>query len=163
MAHINVFLKGFAAMAVVIFSYINQTFSPLFWVLAALIAIDLIINVKHPEKQFEKLGSAAVSLGIPVFIGQNVGQPGFMKYLVVLLCIVYIEVTFPQIRVMLSKLTFSKDPKVQAADAAMVDAVAGKVLAALQKPVQDAANAAKDKLPAEAIAAARGENSPDIK
>lgn len=115
-------VKGIGALLVVWLTYIDKTFSPLFWVLLALVFLDLILNICDEGKQFQKLGSAFVAMGIPTFIANNLGQNADMgKYLVAMMCLVYLQHVVPQLYALVAKLKFSSDPKTNALDQQKVD------------------------------------------
>jgi hypothetical protein len=81
-------------------SWVNQNLTPLFWVLIALVIVDILMNIKSEDKQFHKLGSAFSALGIPAVISNSFmqGNGEIGKIVVLLLCLGYIQVVVPQLR-----------------------------------------------------------------
>lgn len=133
-------IKGLGALFVVWMTYINTTFSPLFWVLLALIFVDLLLNIHKEGQQFHKLASMGMSLGIPTVIAQNINQPELGKYLVAILCLAYLQVVVPEISARIKTFTFSKDKAKNQVDQATVAAI----LAQLQAKATTEAQAVED-------------------
>lgn len=123
MGKVASFFKGLASLAAVVVGYVDNTYSPLAWVLFALIAFDLIANAHDEMEHLKKLGSAALSIGLPGYISGHYGLPDFQKYVVILLTVVYVQIVFPQLFRMLGKIRFSSNPKVQQADVQDVTAL----------------------------------------
>lgn len=115
--------KGIGALAVVWLAYLNNTFSPLIWVLLGLVAVDLFLNIHKEGQQFAKLGSMAVTLGIPTIVANNIGQPDLGKYLVAVLCLAYLQIVVPQIFQRLSQIKFSSNQATNKVDQAKIDAI----------------------------------------
>lgn len=136
------FAKGVSALAVAVFSYINNTYTPLIWVLAALIFLDLVMNMHKEGQQFQKIGSAAAALGIPGFITSQFGTPHFTQYIVALLTIAYIQVVFPQIGSLIDKIKFSSNPAQQQTAVSEAQDLATLI----EQKVEAAVNAEKAKL-----------------
>jgi hypothetical protein len=90
-------IKGIGALLVFYVSWINQNLTPLFWVLLGLITLDLILNAHKEGQQFAKIGSMALSLGVPSYVGSNFGNPELGKYLVAIMCLVYLQVVVPDL------------------------------------------------------------------
>jgi hypothetical protein len=146
--------KGLMASVIVGVSYINTNFSPLFWVLLALIAIDLFLNVHQEHKQLSKVMSAFGGLGVPALIAQHVGLPHFTKVVVILMTLVYVQVVTPQLAVFVSRFKFSKstafnvavqeaaqkiflETQSQAASMGIPNAVTSEAVGAAQTAVED--------------------------
>lgn len=90
-------LKGVGAAIVFYVSWINHNFTPLFWVLIALITLDLILNAHKEGQQLQKIASMAISLGVPGYIAANLTNPGLGKYIVAIMCLVYLQIVVPSI------------------------------------------------------------------
>jgi hypothetical protein len=135
--------KGIGGALIVWLTYINTTFSPLFWVLLALVFIDLVLNIHKEGKQFEKLGSAAVAMGVPSFIGQNIGNPHFIKYLVAMMCLVYLQHVVPQLVALISRLTISKDKATNEVSQELLQDLVRAEVAKIQQQAQDVLDSAK--------------------
>lgn len=125
-------VKGISALLVAWFAYIDKTFTPLFWVLLALVALDMFLNVHKEGQQFVKIGSMAISLGVPSYVGANLDNPDLGKYLVAIMCLVYLQIIVPQLVQKINALKISKDPVQNAADQAALQAVLEK-LASIEK------------------------------
>jgi hypothetical protein len=136
METIGGFLKGLLSAIVAGIALIDKTFTPCIWLLLALVAVDLILNVHKEGQQMHKLFSAAGAMGIPTFIGTHYDLPNFAQYLTVLMTVAYIQVVFPQIVDLLKKVKWSKDPATQAAITADAEMIAQLVQAELQKVVE---------------------------
>lgn len=130
-------LKGIGAAIVFYISWINHNFTPLFWVLIALITLDLILNAHKEGQQFAKIGSMAISLGVPGYIAANVSNPNLGKYIVAIMCLVYLQIVVPSIVAWIGAIKGANgkiDPNTQAIQAlvekvaAMEQAQAEKVL-----------------------------------
>jgi hypothetical protein len=74
----------------------------------------------------------AISLGVPSYVGANLSNPDLGKYLVAIMCLVYLQLVVPVLVQKLSALKVSKDPAQNAADVATMNAVLEK-LAAIEK------------------------------
>jgi hypothetical protein len=135
--------KSIGGFFIVWLTYINDTFSPLFWVLLALVFVDLVLNIHKEGKQFEKLGSAAVAMGIPSFIGENIGNPHFIKYLVAMMCLVYVQHVVPQLVALISKLKVSKDPATNEVTQELLEDLVRQEVAKIQQQAQDVLDSAK--------------------
>lgn len=129
-------VKGISALLVAWFTYIDKTFTPLFWVLLVLVALDMFLNVHKEGQQFVKIGSMAISLGVPSYVGANLNNPDLGKYLVAIMCLVYLQIVVPQFVQKLSSLKLSKDPVQNAADQATMQAVLAKLAAIEQQQAQ---------------------------
>lgn len=143
-------LKGVAGAWIIFYTFMNQNFGPLIWVLLALIAIDLLINAKDEDKAFKKIIQGFVSVGLPSFIANSITVPHFMTYATALLCLVYLEVDGPQILALLTKfklrgkLVFNSEEqaiikKTIAAASARVQAQAEKTLTKAPKSTEQTA------------------------
>ena len=122
-------VKGLGALALVWFTYIDKTFTPLFWVLMVLVGIDMVLHVGKEGQQFNKIGSMAVALGIPSVVGENLNNPLLGKYLVAIMCLVYLQLVVPALVQRIGKIKFSQDPKTNARDQADISALLQKVQA----------------------------------
>lgn len=122
-------MKGVSALVIAWITYIDNTFTPLFWVLLVLVALDMFLNVHKEGQQFLKIGSMAISLGAPSYIAANLGDAHLGKYLVAIMCLVYLQIVVPEIINKINKLNFSKNPTQNAADQATLDAVLAKLAA----------------------------------
>lgn len=120
-------VKGIGALAVVWVTYINHTFTPLIWVLLALIFVDLVLNVHKEGQQLHKLGSMAVSIGLPTYVINNLNQPDLGKYLVAMLCIAYLQTVVPQLIQKVSSWKLSKDPAQNKVDQATIDEILNRL------------------------------------
>lgn len=120
-------IKGISALLVAWFTYIDKTFTPLFWVLLALVALDMFLNVHKEGQQFIKIGSMAISLGVPSYVGANLSNPDLGKYLVAIMCLVYLQLVVPVLVQKISALKVSKDPVKNAVDIATMNAVLAKL------------------------------------
>lgn len=127
-------IKGLLSLVAVGVAYIDKTFGELVWVLIALIAIDLILNLKDEGKQLNKIGSAAVALGLPSILtgSTNLLNPLMLHSLVAVMVLAYLQVVYPQIQTLLSNIgKKSANVGVQA-----LDTVAQAKLNALEQQVQ---------------------------
>lgn len=97
-------VKGFAAFAAVIVAYVDTNLGPLFWALLVLAALDILLNVHDESKQWNKLGSAFVTLGGTYGVGAHFGQPDFVRILVAVAVLAYIQIVVPQVFTLLTKL-----------------------------------------------------------
>ncbi|WP_067929537.1 hypothetical protein [Alicyclobacillus shizuokensis] len=143
----SVSMKGLGAMAVLAVTWVNHTLSPLFWVLLALVAVDLLLNLHQEAKQLQKLGSAFFALGIPTFISDNAGQilnPEILKALVCLLCLGYVWVLTPQVLAWLSKVVpKAEQPALSSLEQQAVEAIVQKAVAQLRASDAQAAQGAE--------------------
>lgn len=144
MKMLNGGLKGIGGLFVLWLTYIDKTFSPLFWVLLALVALDLFLNAHKEGKQWEKIGSMAVSLGLPSYVTSNAGNPEIGKYIVAMLCLVYLQLVVPALMEKAAAFRFSADPKQNAMDEAAIAALIQKVAQAETAKAQAQAAAAKE-------------------
>lgn len=120
-------VKGIAAVIVAWMTYIDNTFSPLFWVLLVLIFIDLVLNIHKEGQQFSKLGSMALSLGVPTYITSNLGNPELGKYLVAIMCLCYVQLVVPQLLQTAARFRLAKDKTTNKVDAEMIAAIVNQV------------------------------------
>lgn len=150
----NVF-KALSAAIVLIVGYVNTHYTPLFWVLIALVAYDLIINSNREGQQMPKLVSAAVSLGLPTTILSHYADPNVLKYVVVILTLTYLRVDFPDLFSRLARIKWSTNPAENAAVQkevtvtaelldSKVNAMADRILSAIEKPSAPARQAPTD-------------------
>ena len=95
--------RGVAVVLAGWFAYINTNFTPLFWVLLALIAVDLVLNVHKEEKQLSKIGSAFMSAGFPYLITQSTHLELAIRAAVLMGVVVYIQIVFPQLFAVIAK------------------------------------------------------------
>lgn len=136
-------MKGATAIFIGWLTYINHTFTPLFWVLLALVALDLMLNVHKEGQQFYKIGSMAISLGVPSYVASNLDNPNLGKYLVALMCLVYLQIVVPSLIHRMESLKLSKDPKQNAIDQAAIEALIKKVAALEQEKAQEVVDSTK--------------------
>jgi hypothetical protein len=122
-------LKGIGGVIVFWLSYINNTFTPLIWILLALVAMDLFLNAHKEGQQFSKIGSMAVTLGAPGYIAANLANPNLGKYVVAIMCIVYLKIVVPVVVDKLASVKFSKDPVQNKADQATIQALLERISA----------------------------------
>lgn len=122
-------LKAISAVLIGWITTINNTFTPLFWVLLALVTLDMLLSVHKEGQQFVKIGSMAVTLGVPSYVTANLGNPSLGKYLVAIMCLVYLQIVVPQLIAKVQSWTFSKDPKQNAIDQEAIKALIEKVAA----------------------------------
>ena len=104
--------KGIGSALAVMVAYLDHTFSPLVWVLLALVAVDLLLNFHQEGKQLEKMGAAFASLGFPTLIANHITlihSPELPKLIVTLLTILYIQVVFPQLGTLVKKIKWSQN------------------------------------------------------
>jgi hypothetical protein len=134
-------VKGIASAAAVAIGYIDTHYTPLFWALLALAALDLILNAGKEQKQFAKLGSAFVALGMPTLLATNMGNPELPRIIVALMVLVYIQVVFPQVATLISKIKFSTNKAVNAAKLAAAEAELAQVKAMLEQQAETQAKA----------------------
>lgn len=120
-------IKGISAVLLAWFTYIDKTFTPLFWVLLVLIALDLCLNAHREGQQFQKIGSMAISLGVPGYVASNVDNPTLGKYLVAIMCLVYLQIVVPQIVQKIASLSISKDKAQNTVDQAALTALVKKI------------------------------------
>lgn len=129
--------KTVGAVMVAVLAWINTTLTPLFWVLLALIAVDLLLNLRQEGKQLQKLGSAFFSLGLPVFVEQyaaNWQNPEFLKGVVALITIGYIWVVVPQLFAWVQRIVpKAKRPVVQAIEPEVMQQILAAVKAEVAK------------------------------
>lgn len=146
----NMTLKGIGFVIVGWFTWINQTFTPLFWVLVALITLDLLLSAHKEGQQFAKIGSMAVSLGVPGYIASNLANPELGKYLVAIMCLVYLQIVVPLVVSKIQSISFSKDPKQNAVTQEDLLALVAKAMQAeqekAQKVLKEVANAGEKEL-----------------
>jgi hypothetical protein len=150
-------LKGISGAIVFWLTYINNTFTPLIWILLALVALDLFLNAHKEGQQFSKIGSMAVALGAPGYIAANLANPNLGKYVVAMMCIVYLQIVVPLVIEKLSTMKISKDPKQNAIDQATIQALTER-LAAMEEAKAKAIMAAAQNAPAPAPTLSQGSN-----
>lgn len=109
-------LKALGAAAVVFATYLNHTFSPLFWVLLVLVALDIVMNAHQEGQQFQKIGSAFASLGGVTVLQGHLGNPDIVRISVAVLVLAYLQVVVPQLLTLAKKLHFSPAAKVNAVE-----------------------------------------------
>lgn len=122
-------VKGFSTVIVAWLTYLNNTFTPLFWVLLALVALDMFLNVHREGQQFYKIGSMAITLGVPSYVTANLGNPSLGKYLVAIMCLVYLQIVVPQLLAKVGSWKFSQDPTQNAMNQDTVKALLERVQA----------------------------------
>lgn len=109
-------IKGLGSVLILAVTYIDKTFTPLFWALVILAFIDLVLNGHKEGQQFQKIAAAFLSLGAPSFIAANMANPELGKYIVGILCIVYLQLVVPQVLTKLSKLKLSANKQQNTVD-----------------------------------------------
>lgn len=129
-------LKGISAILLGWVTWVDNTLTPLFWVLLILVTLDLLLNVHKEGQQFQKLGSMAITLGVPGYVAANVNNPELGKYLVAIMCLVYLQLVVPALLGAISKLKLSKDPVQNGVDQSALDALVQKVEALEQAQAQ---------------------------
>lgn len=133
MSKVTVFFKSIGTLAVVAFSYLTHTLSPLIWVLLALVILDLLLHIhKGVQMQWTKLWSACAALGLPTYLATNSSKlvalsPDVLKVVVAALCIGYIQVIMPVVIKWIGGLHISKDPAQNAVDVAALQATVAKL------------------------------------
>lgn len=103
--------KGLMTAIVLGVGYVDANFTPLFWVLLALMAIDVLLNVSHEGQQLNKIGSAVASLGGVALVESHLGNPDILKVSIAVLVLAYLQVVAPQVIALVKKIKFSKSPK----------------------------------------------------
>lgn len=127
MVHLG--LKGISTVLIGWLTYVNNTLTPLFWVLLCLVALDLFLSAHKEGQQFAKIGSMAITLGVPSYIAANLANPNLGKYMVAIMCIVYLQLVVPELLTRIQSWTFSKDPKQNTIDQEAVKALIERVSA----------------------------------
>lgn len=110
-------IKGIFAVAALAVTYVDHTLSPLFWALLALAAIDVLLNVHDETKQWTKLGSAFVTLGGTYGVAGHFGQPDFIRILVAVAVLAYLQIVVPQLLALGSRVVKEIKTPAQRADA----------------------------------------------
>lgn len=134
--HISGTIKALAVTAAAIFTYINAHYTPLFYVMVALFAIDLLYNAHQPGKQMEKFISAAVGFGIPTFLIQHLNDPQLLKWSVLLITLVEAQIVFPSILSTLRSFKFSSNKVQNAAAQTSSEALVQAVYARIKKEAE---------------------------
>lgn len=106
--------KGLMAVAVFGVAYVNQNFTPLFWVLLALLALDVLLNVGHEGQQFAKIGSAVASLGGVSLVESHLGNPDLVKVCVAVLVLAYLQIVAPQLYKLVSNIRLGSSKRANA-------------------------------------------------
>ena len=121
-------IKGLSAFAVVAITYIDNTFSPLFWVLLVLVAWDILANVHKEGQQLTKIGSAFASIGGITVIEGHIGSPDVVRIVVAVLVLAYIQVVMPQVFALIKKIPFSANKTVNVTEQqALINLLQSKV------------------------------------
>lgn len=94
---LNASIKGVSTAVVAFFAYAQHTYGTLLWVVLALAAIDILLNVQNEGKQFEKLGSAFVAIGAPAILQSHIGSPDMVRVSLAVAAIAYIQILYPQL------------------------------------------------------------------
>ena len=130
----HAFVKGAGALVILAVSWLNQTLSPLIWVLLALVLLDIVLHIhKGLQQQMTKLWAATAAIGLPTYLAVNskdvlAFNPEVLKIVVAALCIAYIQVVFPSVISAIGRLRLSSDPVQNAIDDAMLEKVAQTVV-----------------------------------
>lgn len=101
---LNTSIKGISTAVVAFFAYAQHTYGTLLWVVLAMAAIDILMNVQNEGKQFEKLGSAFVAIGAPAILTSHLGSPDMVRVSLAVVCIAYIQILYPQLVTFLKNL-----------------------------------------------------------
>ncbi len=114
MKSMNLALKTIGGLATLAVTYIDSTLTPLFWALLVLAAIDILLNVHKEGQQWNKLGSAFISLGGTLGLAGHVSQPDFLRVMVAVATLAYLQVVVPQLVTLVGNIKWSKDPATNA-------------------------------------------------
>lgn len=136
-------VKSLAALAVVVYTWVNHTLSPLFWLLLVLVVLDLLLNIHQEGKQLPKLGSTFFALGLPAFLSSHSAHlfdAEVLKGVVCILTLGYVWVVVPQLFALVNRWL----PKTSQAQAAALEQTAfaelvSRVKAEIAKESPDAA------------------------
>lgn len=128
MKGVATYIKSLGAAATVFVSYVDHNLSPLFWALLILASVDVLLNVHKEGQQWQKLGSAFVSVGGTMGLAGHMAQPDFLRVLVAVATLAYLQVVVPQITALIGKIKWT-------ADAATNTAIQQSELAALKAEV----------------------------
>lgn len=143
--HVESIAKVASVAILAFFSYMNAHFTPLWPILFAFVFWDLLANAAKPGQQFQKLGAAALSLGLPGYIVSHYNDPTLVKYTVVVIIIIHIQILFPQVFAWIQAHKFSKNPAQNSAAQTSAEELAALVASEVKKVV--AVEQAKLKLP----------------
>ena len=102
-------IKSAAGMVAVAVAYIDQTLTPLFWALLILAAIDVLLNAHKEGQQFPKIGSAFVTLAGTLGLSGHLAQPDFLRVLVAVATLAYLQVVVPQLLTLIGNIRWSKN------------------------------------------------------
>lgn len=75
-------------------------------------------------------------MGVPSYIASNLDNPNMGKYLVALMCLVYLQIVVPELLNRVKSLKVSSDPKQNAIDQEKISALIDKVAAMEQAQAQ---------------------------
>lgn len=96
-------LKGIFGAIVLYLTELQHEFGTILWVVLAMAALDLLLNVGKEGKQFEKFGSAFVAIGAPSIISNNINGGVFTHTVLALVALAYISVLYPQLVALINK------------------------------------------------------------
>lgn len=100
-------IRGIGGAALFVVSYIDNWLSPLFWLLLGLVALDFLFSIKKIRDenfQFQKLGSAIMSFGLPSVIANDIHSPELVKSVVAGLVIIYLSIVAPKVSALTKKI-----------------------------------------------------------
>lgn len=150
--------KSLGALVILAVAWVNQTLSPLFWLLLALIAVDLILNIHQEGKQLQKLGSTFFALGLPAWISEHASaaaqlSPEFLKGVVVLLTLGYVWVVVPQVFAFVQRILPQPEQQMlQEMEPQALEAIVRKVIQEAKSTSPEAAQKAQEALGVEQAA-----------
>lgn len=118
-------IKSILSLGALVTAYMDGTFGPLIWALLILVGLDLVLNLRDEAKQLSKIGSGAVTLGLPALLtnAQSIASPAILHAIVAVLVLAYLQVVYPQVMARITKWS----AKVPVADAAEVAALKSQV------------------------------------
>lgn len=132
MKSVQLMIKSIAGVFAVAVAYVDQTLTPLFWALIVLVTIDVLLNAHKEGQQFTKIGSAFATLAGTLGLSGHIAQPDFLRVLVAVATLAYVQVVVPQLLVFLGKIKWSKNAAANTAISAEEAAVIQGVVAKLQ-------------------------------
>lgn len=89
-------VKGTVSVVLVWLSAQHQ-YGTLLWVVLAMAALDVLLNVHKEQLQFTKLGSAFVALGSPAIVQADLHSPQLVHVALALVAISYVQILYPQV------------------------------------------------------------------
>lgn len=97
-------IKGFFGAVILYLTELQHEFGTILWVVLAMAAIDLLLNVGKEGKQLEKLGSAFVAIGAPSVISNNINGHAFTHTVLAMVALAYVVILYPQVVAFISNL-----------------------------------------------------------